>query len=139
MIGRKEYVKPAVRSRSEQASALAAMGGKRERVYAAQTRTGTMADRILQAKSQGKPLALAFARGKQSGVVSVVAGELSFSVPFDNLDLQELLADALVAYFQRAHATRERVSAKARTGGGTHGSYDLVRSVDVVVRLKGGK
>jgi hypothetical protein len=137
VIGRKGYAKPRRRGRAEVAEAIADLGKESERVYTAATLSGTMADRLLQAANTetGQPLAVAFSEGPQSGVVSVVAGDLSFSVFFNRLDLQEMLAQALSSYFERAHATRERVSAKARAGKGSHRAYDLHRSVKIVVRL----
>lgn len=138
VIGRKGFAEARKRSREELAEAISEIGRPSERVYAADTISGTMADRILNVVSvdTGQPLAIAFSEGLQSGVISVQGGELSFSLFFHKLDLQELLAQALSSYFERAHAVRERVSAKARIGKGHHRNYKQHRSVRVVVRLE---
>lgn len=138
------YAPPLRRTREAATAALAELLGGPS-TYSSRTQKGTMAERFLSAvSSTGEPLAVAFSRKKQSGVATVTAGDgLSFVTFFSGLDLQEVLAAVLAEYFRNAHASRERVSAKALIGKGpkaqqraaTHREYELVRTVDVVVRL----
>lgn len=134
IIGEGTYIKPARRSRSEVNEDLASTRTPRD--FSASTSSGTMAERLLQARDAfGRSLALEFSKGKQTGAVVVSAGELSFTATFQSEDLQQVLATTLSAYFQRAHAIRERVSAKAAAGKGHHRNYALRRSVQVTVKL----
>lgn len=136
IIGEEGYIEPKRRSRAEASKALGKIKQK-ERSFTASTHVGTMADRILETvSSSGKSLAHEFSKGPQSGIVIVEAGDLSFTYTFGTQDLQEMLAGALTQYFQRAHAVRERVSAKARAGKGNHRKYDrYTGAVNVVVKL----
>lgn len=134
--GKGVYATPKRRGAGEVADAIADALGGGSRTYSSATTHGTMADRVLlSVNASGEPLAFAFSRGMQSGVVTVTAEDVSFVAFFGKSDLQLALADILSAYFVRAHATRQRVSAKARAGKGSHAEYALVRSVRIVVKL----